>query len=622
MFCTNCGELLDDSAVFCTKCGQRVEQTAVTIAKEEVIDTVASVEEEMTVTNTEVQEVAQGMMYSQPEVSYTGTSQMNVPVQEQIVEPVAQKPKKSSKKVWIGLGIVTILLVAAVAVFINFDVLANSARMLTMSPKEYYAHIEKKAVQEMASEFAVSYNNSMDNYMNFSDKNLEYSLDVELGEMLYEMLGGALNLEDASGLSKIGLDFSVSMGEEIFGGEVAARLGENCLISVNALADIGKGMVYAQLPELSERYISVDVSEEMNEIAEVFEGYADITGVYPEGEVWESIVNRYMTIVIDSFEDVTKEKDVVTVGAFEQKGTKLCATMTEEETIDMVAAILTEVKSDNELMDVLVGFSVYAGGADEQMIKDTIIEAIDEYLANMETYKEEADANNKLTMSIWVDNKGEVIGREFAVNKDELIISYQMPQKNKEFGYQLLMGSDSSMFEINGTGTKNAEQMTGDFAVKLSGEEVGETNIANFSIESLNLTKWNEGLLEGSFRIKPDKDLYSKMGLGAASALIENYEIVYEVKSDNSESTVAFSLVDGEELVVKVNVFAKISEADGLAIPSDSILMEDEEKLLNWIATMDFDKFMENLSKSGMPAELVDIIEIYINEFETMVYYD
>lgn len=582
MFCKNCGDLLDDGALFCTKCGQRVEAE----------------------TATEVREEAAPAMEQAP---------------VELAEQKPQEPAKSKKPFIIGI-VAVVLVIALGVVFANFQVVANSFMKLVLSPEKYYAHIEKKEVKEMASELAVSVDNSAVGVVDTSDMSGRYVMDLELGEVIYESLGDSLGLEDASGLSKIGLDFFISVKEDVYSGELAARLGQNRLVSVNAIGDLEKGMVYAQVPELSERYISADVSEELDSMTEAMEQYTSSSSFYPEGEVIEELLNRYVGIMIEHVQNVTEEKETLTVGEIEQKCTVLSASMTQVEAITMMEAVFTEAKSDEELLDLLAECVAYVDSTDVQTERQAIVEAIEDYLAEADSYKEDASENSMLTLRVWVSNKGEVVGRELTLTEDDIVFAYQMPQKGKEFAYQLKMGSVTDIIEISGAGTKTASDMTGEFAVKLDSDETGAMNLFTLTIERLDLDKWEEGYLDIRCSLKPDRDLYTTL-IGVSGALFTGYELVYEAQTDKTGEAGELSLVNGEEMIFKLTASTKLDKAQEVSMPTDSILIEGDEDLMTWIATMDFDKFMENIEQSDMPAELVEMIEAYVNEFESMMSY-
>ena len=423
-------------------------------------------------------------------------------------------------------------------------------------------------------------------------------------------------------MSKMGLDFKFATKEDVCSGGIVARLGDTSLISLNALAQLEDGMIYMQLPELTDKFIGIDVSAEMDELVEVFAEYGNLIEAYPEGAVLEDVMNRYMTIAINSFEDVKETKDVVTVGEYEEKCTVLCATMTEPEMYTMLENILKEAKDDKDLQNMLVGFAAYMEGTNEQELRNSFVEAIDAYLQNAELYRNQADANNYFSMSIMVNKKGEVIGRKFEVNKQDFLVSYMMPQKKDAFGYELKVGSIDTYIIVEGEGIKNASEMSGEFLVKMDSMDQGQFNIATLVLENMDMKKWEEGLLDVTCRIKPDTELYKELGAGAAGVFLAGYELVYEADTEKDQSHVGLSVVNGAELIFKFMVSMKVGQYEVMETPADSILYETDEDLLAWMQTMDFDKFMENISQSGMPAELVEIIEEYVDELSVILSYD
>ena len=648
MFCTNCGDLLDDGARFCVKCGQRVveevaaeikeeaSETAgevreealetVTEAKEEAAETAGEVREEASETVTEAKEEAAETAGEVREEALQAVTEAKEEAPQTVVgargiaaEVVQQKTKTPSKKPWILIGVAAVLVAAVVVVLANFKVVSNSVMKLCLSPEKYYAHIEKREVQEFTSDFADTYDNSI-SYAQISDTSLDYTIELELGEMVYEMLGSAFELEDASGLSRMGIDFLISAKENVFSGELAARLGESRLISVNAVADLEKAVIYAQVPELSDKYIGADISEAAADISEAINQYMELVEMYPEGDVLEELINRYTTIVIENVSNVTEEKETIAVGELKQKCTVLCASLSQKEVFTMLETICTTAREDETLLDMLGAFAVSTYDMEAQTAKDNVLQAIEEYLAEAESYKETAGDEEQLAMRIWVNNKGEVVGRELAISDGEIVLSYQMPQKGMELGYRMCIGSPSAMVEITGAGTRGFSKMNGEFKVQMkNGTDTLE--LFDVTVENLDTDKLAEGMLNVTCIIKPAKDLYEELGLGAASALFAGYELIYEAKTDWPEESVTTSLMNGEELLVRFKASAKLGSGKSVSLPAESIMIEGDEDLIAWIITMDFDRFVENLSQTGMPAELVAVIEAFVSEFNTLKSY-
>ena len=87
------------------------------------------------------------------------------------------------------------VLVAVLAIVaVNFQSFANSVKMLTMSPKEYYSYIEIQQLQENTSAMVSNYDRTLEVYGNESGQGLEYGLDVEFGELVCEAISSSMGI--------------------------------------------------------------------------------------------------------------------------------------------------------------------------------------------------------------------------------------------------------------------------------------------------------------------------------------------------------------------------------------------------------------------------------------------
>ena len=93
-----------------------------------------------------------------------------------------------------------------------------------------------------------------------------------------------------------------------------------------------------------------------------------------------------------------------------------------------------------------------------------------------------------------------------------------------------------------------------------------------------------------------------------AAAIISDYELKFDIKSGKKEAMVAVSILDNEEMFAKLTVDAKIGSGKSAKLPK-GILVEDEEDVMEWAETIDTDKFLKKIEKSGLPVEIIEEIE-------------
>lgn len=651
MFCMNCGNPLEEGTKFCTKCGQRVSEEATAQVQEVTTETTAAPVQEAETTNApqpeakvslqketqepeaEVQEsvagVAPGVQeaVSGPTPGAQGVAPQPVAGTSQNVEGASDKVKKFPKG---ALIVVAALAVVLVLVLANFKVVANSVNKMVSSPEKYYAQVEKNEIKELASTMAESYNNLFLENINFSNYGLDYSMEVELGEEAYSMLGSALELEDGSAFSKMALNFMLSIKGDSISAGADASLGKNQLISAKAVADLGKGEAYAEIPELTNKAIGVSIADYTAIIKEVLKKGDEFLALCPDKKAVEKLLNRYLAIAVENIDSIKEDKDTITVGNIEQKCTVIRVRIKENDVYKVAKAVCTAAKDDKELMDIVAAFAVAYGGMDESEARKSFEEAITLALEELAKYEEEAkedvkeeildieDSNSEeeIRMYVWVNNKGEVIGRELRVGDSKFV--YQMPMKGNDFEFQAKVVSDGDTVLLEGTGKKSSSSLSGEFALKMK-EDEEVSKLMDITVEELDTKKIKQGYVNGSFILKPAQELLEQTDLGTISVLLTNFSVKVEAKTGKSSAEVVMTLLNKDDMFAKLTANTKIGSGKSASLPGKGILVEDEEDIIEWAKTIDFEKFTKNLSKAGLPKEMLETIEDACEDLEDVI---
>lgn len=597
MVCNNCGNTMEEGSKFCTKCGQPMPEAG----------NAAEMAESVVETTTQAADTVSNVRENVSEAVSEATETIS-----EAAGNIQEKLKKLPKKTLIVIGAVAVVVLL---VLCNFGVVANAMSKLVKSPEKYYASIEKKETKALIEDLACAYENVLLNHSDVTNQSLDYNMELELSEEAYEMLASALNIDDGKSLSKMGLDFMLSIKGDVISAEAAAKLGKNQLISANGVADFEKGEAYGQIPELTDKYIGVDFSDYTEMIQEGLKQSSELVELLPKKAVVEKLLNRYIAIVVENIDDVKEESDTISVGDIEQKCTSIRIRLKAKDVVDILEAVCEVAKDDDELIDLVAAFGVGMAGVEEDDAKESVKEAIENVLDNIDSMKDSADEDAEVIMKVWVNNKGEVIGRKISVNEDEFVISYEMPQKGKKFELELEISDKYNKIEITGVGEKSSSSLSGEFKFEADGEKLAEVTVKN-----LDTKKTMQGLPTGSFVLKPSASFFSELGLPyAASSMVSGYEVAVDMKSGKSDSSVTLSLMDKEEMFVKVSMDAKTGSGKSASLPKKGILVEDEDDLMEWAESIDFKKFVKKLSKAGLPEEYVEELEDAADDIEDML---
>ncbi len=643
MVCKNCGNLLEDGVKFCTKCGQRVEEVVAEVkeaaaeATAEVTEAAAEVQEKAEEATAEVKETVAEAQETVAEAKEEVKEEANdvkekvADVAEEVKETVTEvatevkeKVKKFPKGALIAIGAIALVLILIIA---NFKSVANSVNKLVSSEEKYYASVEKDEIKELASSAADIYENSFLEYYNdYNDTSVDFNLEVELGEDAAEMLAAAVGSDDEKAFAKMAINFFLSYKGDVISAETSASLGKNKLISADGVMDLKKGQAFGRIEELSSKYIGVSFEDYTEMIEEGLKQGDEIIKLLPKKKTIESIVNRYMTVVVENLDNVSEKKDTISVGDIEQKCTAIRVRIKEKDINKIAIAILEEAKDDKELIGLITDFAVVGAEAyDEEIdakdieeeIKDSIETALDE-LKEAEDSEDDED-EEEMIMVVYVNGKGEVIGREIKI-EDETVFVYMMPQKGSKFALKtaIIDGEDEVIFE--GEGKKSSSSLSGEFALKMKEEGEKAIKFIEVEVDKFDTKKMKEGYLNGTFIFKLSDEFYKETDAAMVGAMFGDYNIKCVFKSSKNNSYAEFALMDKDEMYAAIKMDAKVGSGKSASLPK-GILVEDEEDIIEWVETIDFEKFIKNLEKSGLPIELVEEIEDYCEEIEDMLSY-
>lgn len=605
MVCKNCGTELEEGAKICSTCGLRVEETVETFTEIKRGRVELELEEEIVEETTETDDVAKLQVEEMEEKSIT-----------EFVRTVEQKPdEKPSKTKWIALAGALVAVVVMVAlVLCNIQVVTNSINKLLLSPEKYYVKVEQKALKSMVADAVYAYGNALEKNTNLTDQTIEYGVDLELSEEAYTILASTLGIEDGKGLAKMGLDFETSRKDDMVSLEIAALLGEDTLISAKGMMDMESAMVCGQIPELSDTYIGMDITEYKDALQEMTKLSEESLELYPKKDALENVINRYSAIILEHINEVTETNEKIMLENMEQKCTILRIDLYDTDIANMIEALAKEAKTDQELESIIVPFIMYINSVDEAQAKVKYIDDLDNLLEDIEIVKANASETFMVRMLVYVNNKGEIIGREIATK--DTGISYMRLEKGSKFASEAgvkVMEEDIDI-AILGTGEKKASSLSGDFELKIDG-----IKMADIIVKEWDTKKAMQGLPTGSFRFQPTMSFYSELDMDAAYLLLSNYAIDVEMNTTDTEVMLALALMNQDKMFAKMIMDTKIGAGKTEVLPKNVIMAETEEDIIEWVKTIDFQQFREKLTTSNLPKEYVSMLEEYLNTFEMLM---
>ncbi len=542
--------------------------------------------------------------------------------------PTPDAPKKKSKKgLFITLGVVALI---GILVAVNYARIVNFFHKTFSSPEEYYQYIEAKQVDELVDTYMNGYESYMD-MISFDDKGISVEYTVELGEDLRDLL--EMTDVDVSWLEKINYAMDASIKDEALKLEALVGVNDVDILSGNIIMDFAEEYIYMQYPELNEQYIGasfdeigVDYEEGMFEIIEVYKEY------FPESEELEDLLKKYITIVLEQIDDVEEETVTLEVGDVSQKCTALEVTIDTETAQKIIEAVMEELSKDEDLEKML---KKCMGIAEEMGVEDADVDELyDEFMDEIDYALEHIDeidmGDVEIVMVVYVNGKGEVIGREIEV--EDFKYRYAMPREGSSFemecyiempdvfsySYYDTYAEEPQLVEfgIEGEGKVKGGKITGDFSVKYD-----STTYLDIKVEGYNTKKAKDGEMEGTFTFTLPKSVKSMLteGMGAEVALVAgflDYGIEIDMDTDSDGGTVSIAVVDDEEFLVKLTLETESGKAEKISIPSSKEIADpmDEDEMEEWVEDIEWDDILKKLEKADVDEEYIEMIEDFIDE--------
>ncbi len=620
MECRNCGSPILEGDRFCSKCGTRVsEELRVEMVHSEALRTEA-MNSEASRTETLRAEMVKAIPLCIPE---------EVPSRSQGLWKSMLQGKKAAvdadrSKRRISRGIAVILAAAVVLLIADSAKLVNSYHRNFSTPEEYYRWVERRAIHKNAKTFAEYYANYFMGYLRGYDSRTSGEIRLELGNAGRELLEsaglepwfeeGALTYETTC---KDGVEQSI-LGLEIEGGK---------LFGLDAVMDLRDEAVYLGFPELTEKYLALDT-----EGKDFIREFENVFGVEPEEYLKEmelleafyrecpdkqqmgALADRYLERLLDSIDDVKiRTGKTARAGSVTQACTTLEIYLDKDDIRNMLSEFLRELREDSEIEALL--YQAYALmeelDPEESLYSDAddFYEAyqdrIDEILDNMDYY---ITYHNELDMTVYVDDKGRIIGRtmEFPNSWDEITVSYLFPHRGSRFGYKASFVSDGEEMSVTGSGREFWKKIDGRFTIKYDGIGILDVDAEDFDLKSLQ-----KGFLNGCFTVSAASDIRRMGDKGMARSFLQELQLILDVSMDRSSRKLGIELREGRDLWGILTMTARSGDGKKIAVPSTkrAIFVEDERDFAEWWDTIEWEKLIKDMDKAGVPSDTIERVE-------------
>lgn len=491
-----------------------------------------------------------------------------------------------------------------------------SAVPATAWAADSYKETEKaafaKAIQEMGADYAQDLAQIGDGAVK---GNAEIKLSLDDGG---KAILGMLTPVDISWLEDASMDTKVNLNEGTMIETMDVKVNGTKICTIEYYFDTENSEVYMRIPELNEGYIKMNMEQmtqeaesEMEEegmdssfstsmdLADAMNSYFSTLDNLPEADALTSILTRYSDIIFDNVTDGENPGiQSSAAGDVSQELTVLEGHVTQAEAQPMFQQILDTAKTDEELKGLIESWTEAMN--DPEYSYDTFLQAIEDLEKDLDGEIDESDTSG-FVLRAWVDDNGEVVGREVLADdgeQEESLFSYLCTTDGDQRGFSFTMGSDEDSVGLYGSGTLSGDVLSGTYTFTSGGEDAVVIEVADYDTKAVE-----NGIWKGTYTISgapiEDEDGNSYDPFGGMQLIFttdgkdENNKEWNLTLAANGVSLGALSITGGNE--------GEDLEAVDFASLTDVYDFSNDADVEKFGEDVNMDTITANLTSAGMP---------------------
>lgn len=470
-----------------------------------------------------------------------------------------------------------------------------------------YGDREKAELSSMSESLSENWDAQLAEAEGESNADVKIGLTLSLDEAGQSMVGMMTGM-DASWMKNIGLTMNGKMADGNEAVNAVLQVNDTQICEMNVLMDFLTATEYIQIPELTESWMKAALevtndgvpvtTDSMQAISELA---SNPGALFPEGEEFSELIERYGTIVIDHVQDGASVEETVSVEGISEDCTLLEGQIFQEDIEEMAKDLLTTAQEDEQLESLLAQWSEVipdAGDLNAQF-QSFAEEALAELNTPDETDEAESSSADSYAVSrIWVNGEDKIVGRELALCSGvdtEVSITWKAPKDGDTSAFLLDMVSEDGGFTITGSSQGSDGAESGNYSLAVDGVTILEiaaeagTPTATYTI---------------SFPQDESGENYNPLSMFSLVLTVNN--------EDETTGDANLALLSSGAQLGTLNLHAEESnEAPELPSIEEMGTVYDgssEEDMTAYEAEMNFDAILTNLENAGVPAELVSVL--------------
>lgn len=503
----------------------------------------------------------------------------------------APKKKTGAKIAAVGIGAVVLLAGGGVAAYNLSDFVKNKVKLAVLEPEEYYSWVTEKSAAESAEALSKSYEKYIDALGDGqnSSLSLKYETSDEVKSLLLnEILGSGYEssandemqsyIDIINNINSIEIGMNAAVKSDIMTGTLYGNVNDEKLVSADMAMNYGDLSYYFRVPELTEKWIGMSLSDYVDGSNAAFSFSKDFTK-NPEdflsAEELEELINKYTAVWSKEIDDVELEKkEKIDIGDITVEYTVITAEIDGKKAYEIADAFLEEAAGDKLIKEIV---TERIGAVSEEEYDSFFEEA----KSSLEAEKDSmTDDDESVELVTYVDQKGTIRGMSLEVPDDEGEFSYIIGLEDDDvYGELIFMdGSEGITAVLNAE--KDGKSYDGDIDVK---DQDGKSVL---SVEF------------DDFKIVDDEKCYAN---GDVRIIVQNVApISLNLSSDGKSQDITIDLDFAGTDYGKLTLSMSEEKADDVSMPdvSGAYMIDPENaeaELEGYVTEEDISGFIEEL---------------------------
>jgi len=533
------------------------------------------------------------------------------------VDSVTGVDKAPKKKTGMKIAAVSVAAVAVAAggsalAYNLSDTVKNTVKLAMLKPDDYYAWVYEKNAEDQSDEISKAYSEYLEKYKNGTSASisLKYEASDSVKDYLLESIfgtsvdtSGNQEIETISNIInnidsiELGIDAAAKEGtvlETIYG-----SLNGDKLASAEIAIDLDSYNYFARVPELTEKWIGVDMGSMMDELdsesQEVLDLIKDVTGdleSYISPDELSDLIRRYTAVWTENIKDVELEKkENISIGDVEVEYTVITAEINEEKAFDLCKAYIDEVSNDKMIKEIIIDKL-------DVCSEDEYNELFEELLEDFEDKKNVEFGDDVLTFVTYVDSTGTIRGYDMSMSDNFSVNCIYGADDDNIAGEMKFTNDGEEILSAVLDAEKDKDIYTGNIDCAVV-DDYGDKTEFSIDFDDFEVVDEEKGYVNGNVAINVPGGV----------------KVELELKADKKAQNIIYDADFGVMNLGTFTLSLSSDESAKVSMPeTDDALMIDENisslGLDDYVTESEMRNFINGICKKiGLPDEITSMLE-------------